>query len=149
MLVTTDCHIVGPGALGGLFAFRLQALGFHVSLVGRSPVAHQQALTLLTSNGAHTTSFPIQGPEAQDSISLLWVTTKSYAALEAVTRLSHRMAWAITVLYRRFFREDSLPDQRLQGALPQTLTLESWRARAKLGWAGGVELTHLRIGLKH
>ena len=88
--MTTDCHIVGPGALGGLFAFRLQALGFHVSLVGRSPVAHQQALTLLTSNGEQTTSFPVQGPESQDSISQLWVTTKSYAALEAVTRLSHR-----------------------------------------------------------
>ena len=82
----THCHVLGPGALGGLFAFRLQALGFQVSLVARNPVSHQQELTLLTSDSDETIRFSIQGPDAQESISLLWVTTKSYATLEAVTR---------------------------------------------------------------
>ena len=86
----THCHVLGPGALGGLFAFRLHALGFQVSLVARSPVSHQQELTLLTSDSEETIRFSIQGPDAQESISLLWVTTKSYATQEAVTRLSHR-----------------------------------------------------------
>ena len=90
VLVTTHCHVLGPGALGGLFAFRLQALGFQVSLVARNPVSHQQELTLLTSDSEETIRFSIQGPDAQESISLLWVTTKSYATLEAVTRLRHR-----------------------------------------------------------
>ena len=88
--MTTRCHIIGPGALGGLFAFRLHALGFQVSLVGRSPLSHQQELTLLTSDSEKTINFPIQGADAQESISLLWVTTKSYATLEAVSSLSHR-----------------------------------------------------------
>ena len=88
--MTTHCHVLGPGALGGLFAFRLHALGFQVSLVARNPVSHQQELTLLTSDSEETIRFSIQGPDAQESISLLWVTTKSYATLEAVTRLSHR-----------------------------------------------------------
>ena len=84
------CHIVGPGALGGLFAFRLTAAGFHVSLIGQHPATQQQKLTLLTPKGQQTLEFAYESSNTKSPISLLWVTTKSFAALNAVTRLSHR-----------------------------------------------------------
>jgi 2-dehydropantoate 2-reductase len=85
-----QCHIVGPGALGGVFAFRLKAAGFQVSLIGRRSAASEQELTLLSSAGKKTATFPLESSEATEPVSLLWVTTKSYAALNAVTRLRHR-----------------------------------------------------------
>jgi 2-dehydropantoate 2-reductase len=84
------CHIVGPGALGGLFAFRLNAAGFHVSLIGQHLATKKQKLTLLTRQGQQTVEFPYESSNTKSPINLLWVTTKSYAALNAVTRLSHR-----------------------------------------------------------
>ena len=90
MPVTTRCHIVGPGAIGGLFAFRLKAAGFDVSLIARSGGTRQQELTLLTEAGEQATVFAVEGPDAKGPIQLLWITTKSYSALEAATQLSHR-----------------------------------------------------------
>ena len=76
--------------MGGLFAFRLKAAGFDVSLIGRSRGTRQQELTLLTEAGEQTTMFPIEGQDAEGPIHLLWVTTKSYSALAAATNLRHR-----------------------------------------------------------
>ena len=86
----TRCHIVGPGAMGGLFAFRLKAAGFDVSLIGRGRGIRQQELTLLAEAGGQSAVFTIEGPDAKGPIHLLWITTKSYSALEAATKLSHR-----------------------------------------------------------
>jgi 2-dehydropantoate 2-reductase len=76
--------------MGGLFAFRLKAAGFDVSLIARSGGTRQQELTLLTEAGEQAAVFAVEGPDAKGPIQLLWITTKSYSALEAATQLSHR-----------------------------------------------------------
>lgn len=86
----THCHVAGPGALGGLFAFRLKAAGFPVSLIGRNAEKYEQQLTLQTLEGEQTSTFCVEGQHTEGLISLLWVATKSYAVLEAVTSLRHR-----------------------------------------------------------
>ncbi len=92
------CHILGPGALGGLFAFRLTAAGFHVSLIGQHPATKTQRLTLLTHQKQQTLEFPLESSDTKGPISLLWVTTKSHAVLDAVTRLSHRFTTETVVV---------------------------------------------------
>ncbi len=72
----TDCYILGAGAIGGLWAWRLQTAGYSVALLGRSTAPRE----LLIHDGprhhhACFTEFSTQAPPTP--ITRLLITTKA------------------------------------------------------------------------
>ena len=85
------CHILGAGAIGGLFAARLTALGFRTTLIERDPPGKQRTLKLVTGGHEERVSIETESPNARGPVTLLWVATKSHAVLEAVSSVAHRL----------------------------------------------------------
>jgi 2-dehydropantoate 2-reductase len=81
-------HILGAGAIGGLWAFRLHAGGHAVSLIERSPSSVSLVQLVLSANGRETRhTFPLQSPDNPDSPSPLLVTTKAGDTAAALSPL--------------------------------------------------------------
>ncbi|MDG2460077.1 MAG: 2-dehydropantoate 2-reductase [Luminiphilus sp.] len=98
-------HVLGVGAIGGLFACRLQEGGAHVTLLTRDQLADSRALTLI-ANGKKIHTFPQQsvaghsGDTREPStaqpvgppISHLLVCTKAWAVAEAIASVADRLS---------------------------------------------------------
>ncbi len=118
-------HILGAGAIGLLWAAKLEKAGHRVSLILHTPEKlahyHQVGGFTLTDNN-HTERFT---PSAQladqpDPISHLLITTKSFAVTEAFASIQHRLSNHAQVL---LLHNGMGPQQQLAANHPQ---LEIW-----------------------
>ena len=89
--LTPHCHILGVGAIGGLFAARLVNLGFPVTLIDKSGSNGERSLRLAGAEGELQLTVASESPDASKPIELLWVATKSHAVLDAVASVQHRL----------------------------------------------------------
>jgi len=89
--MTTHWHILGVGAIGGLFAHRLSALGHRVTLIRRKPSPENYSLTLERDGDSLTRSFPCENPESTGPINLLLVCTKAFDVVPAVESIASRL----------------------------------------------------------
>ena len=85
------CHILGAGAIGGLFAARLVNLGFPVTLIDKSGDNGERSLRLAGAEGELELTIASESPDASKPIELLWVATKSHAVLNAVADVQDRL----------------------------------------------------------
>ena len=86
-----DWHILGAGALGGLWAVRLSQL-MPVYLLARNPTSPSRALHLQDQQGSQSRTLPVEPINAPGApIRQLLVATKSYDALPALQAVSHRL----------------------------------------------------------
>ena len=85
-------HILGAGAIGCLFAARLQQAGAGVTLLLREP-ASDEAVELLLEQGEQQQrlQLPASNCLAQSPISHLLVCTKAYDVAAAVDSVAHRL----------------------------------------------------------
>ncbi len=91
-------HILGIGALGGLFAQRLSEQGHGVTVLNRLGCTEALQLTF-NDNGAMSKSLFSQSPcAASDPIDFLWVSTKAFDAQGAVNSVAHRLTPTATVV---------------------------------------------------
>lgn len=91
-------HVLGAGAIGGLWAMRLAARGLPVCLVARSAAA-SRTLTLQENGQQQRQDFPQLQPGSTGLITQLLVTTKSHVTREALAPLLPALAAdAIVVL---------------------------------------------------
>ena len=86
-------HILGPGAIGSLFAAYLQSAGAAVTLIDHSN-ADEQARTLTMSGQEPTGSFtfPVSPADATATLSHVLVTTKAYNVAPAIDSVRHRLS---------------------------------------------------------
>lgn len=90
-------HILGAGAVGGLFAARLGLAGIDVSLLLRSPQRReqlkQQANRLSLQDGDRVEEVPVSAELIDDRgpISHLLVTTKAYDSAAAMESIASRL----------------------------------------------------------
>lgn len=139
-------HVLGAGAIGGLWALRLAARGLPVRLVGRN-ASSLRTLTLQDGETVHRQGFPQLPAGDTGVIGHLLVTTKSHATREALIPLLPALARdAIVVLLQNGMgAENGLlaerPDLRLLVAIttdgvyrpaPDTLVLAG-RGETHLG----------------
>lgn len=89
--MTTHWHIIGVGAIGGLFALRLAALGHRVTLIRRDHLSGEHCLTLEQGDELLARRFPCQGPASSEPIDLLLVCTKAFDVLAAVESVVSRL----------------------------------------------------------
>ena len=84
-------HVLGAGAMGCLFAARLQDSGCDITLVVRD--TRPDPVTLVLEDGEHTRQKQFATTSAADNapISHLLVTTKAYDVVDAVSSLAHRL----------------------------------------------------------
>ncbi|MHA7816679.1 MAG: ketopantoate reductase family protein [Pseudohaliea sp.] len=104
-------HILGAGAMGTLFAHRLEAAGVPVILVGRE-ASSRRMHTLRAAAGDSERTFTAEGPASRGPVHRLLVTVKAPAVVSAVTALAHRLAPdAVVVLLAngRGYREALAP----------------------------------------
>ena len=85
------CHILGAGAIGGLFAARLVNLGFPVTLIDKFCSNDERSLRLVGAEGELELTIASESPDASKPIELLWVATKSHAVLNAVASVQNRL----------------------------------------------------------
>jgi len=86
-------HILGVGAMGGLFARRLHAMGFDVTLLSRqkAPITARQALPFAHDAPGSTPSFEVSWVQDQMPIQQLLVCTKAFATVAAVSAIADRL----------------------------------------------------------
>jgi 2-dehydropantoate 2-reductase len=85
-------HVLGAGAIGCLFAARLNKGGHAVTLLLREPPPDPELdLTLEDANGVHHLQIAAQAVADGDDIDLLLVTTKAYDVAAAVAAVAHRL----------------------------------------------------------
>ncbi len=86
-------HVLGVGAMGGLFARRLQAMGFDVTLLSRHQPQNNTGQTLPFSHDAPGSSphFEVSWVCDPTPIQHLLVCTKAFATVEAVASITHRL----------------------------------------------------------
>lgn len=88
---TNTWHILGAGAIGGLFACRLQASGINVTLCSREQASKEQTIVLRENNELRSHHFVCQPTTELSPITHLLLTTKSFDAEEALTSVAHRL----------------------------------------------------------
>ena len=84
-------HILGVGSIGGLFAHRLKAGGADVRLLSRDATESHRQLTLATKPDSAAHLFECESVEDIAEIEHLLITTKSWGAHDAITRIQHRL----------------------------------------------------------
>ena len=86
-------HVLGVGAMGGLFARRLQAMGFGVTLLSRHEAQRNTRLTLPFSSDIDNASveFEVSWVHDHTAIEHLLVCTKAFATVEAVASITNRL----------------------------------------------------------
>lgn len=89
--MTPAWHILGVGAIGGLFARRLHEGGLAVRLLRRPSSEPRQALCFVEGSTEHTLRLPVESAESGGPIDRLLICTKSYAVLDAVAPLAARI----------------------------------------------------------
>lgn len=114
MNTKADWHILGAGAIGGLWAMRLAQAGASVALLSRHSVSGQRTLTLQHDNLRYTQSFPLCVTSVGADIKRLIVTTKSQAAAAAIAPwLPHIPAnTPVLLLQNGMGADDALLQQR-------------------------------------
>ena len=96
-------HVLGAGAIGGLFAFRLREGGAHVTLLSRDDPASTRDLTL-TTDRIKTMTFAQERATTSpfspkvSAITHLLVCTKAWAASEAISSVAERLTDQSTVV---------------------------------------------------
>ena len=94
-------HILGAGAIGSLFACRLQDAGIQVTLLSRHDASPLRQLTLSTEP-AQTYEVSQQlvtcGPGETTTVSHLLVCTKAWAVPDALAGITHRLNRNSTVV---------------------------------------------------
>jgi len=149
----TPWHSLGAGAMGTLFAHRLEAAGVPVVLVGREArpcLAH----TLRSADGDRERVFAVEGPTATGTVRRLLVTVKAPAVTAAVTAIAPRLApdaVVVVLANGRGYREvlapclDSRPLYRgvtSEGAYREspTLTVHAGAGHTRIGNPAGEPL---------
>ena len=96
-------HVLGVGAIGGLFACRLQESGANVTLLTRHDVAPTREL--IVSGGSERRHHFLQQPleagtpgAVTESIAHLLLTTKAWAVESALQAIAHRLTPESTVV---------------------------------------------------
>ncbi|MEE4203577.1 MAG: 2-dehydropantoate 2-reductase, partial [Halieaceae bacterium] len=89
--MTVRWHVLGVGAIGGLFAQRLHACGQRVQLLQRQYPPAFRTLTFIEDGSEHTLELPCDDPRHGEPIEHLLVCTKSYAVLDAIKQTSSRI----------------------------------------------------------
>lgn len=84
-------HVLGAGAIGGLFAARLTHLGHTVTLLSRASGRSLRTLTYVADGAEEALEFVVQGPDTQEPIDHLLVATKSYDVEPAIESIAHRL----------------------------------------------------------
>ena len=84
-------YILGVGSIGGLFAHRLKAGGADVRLLSRDATESHRQLTLATKSDSAAHLFECESVDATAEIEYLLITTKSWGAYDAITRIQHRL----------------------------------------------------------
>ena len=84
-------HILGVGSIGGLFAHRLKAGGADVRLLSRDATESHRQLTLATKPDSAAHLFECESVEDIAEIEHLLITTKSWGARDAITRIQQRL----------------------------------------------------------
>ena len=84
-------HILGVGSIGGLFAHRLKAGGADVRLLSRDATESHRQLTLATKLDSSAHLFECESVDDTAEIEYLLITTKSWSAHDAITRIQHRL----------------------------------------------------------
>ena len=84
-------HILGVGSIGGLFAHRLKAGGADVRLLSRDATESHRQLTLATKSDSAAHLFACESVDDTAEIEYLLITTKSWGAHDAITRIQHRL----------------------------------------------------------
>ncbi len=136
--MTSSWHVLGVGAIGGLFACRLQLGGALVTLLDRGDHGSNPVPADLTINlsgdvvGSHT--FPSQRICEAQEIEHLLVCTKSWAIGPAIASVAHRLSQDSTVVIMcNGMGHAELIEHHLNGA---TLVLGSTTAGCRLTAAG-------------
>ncbi len=97
-------QILGAGAIGCLFASKLQQAGSEVTLIVRGNTSRDSACdsrtTVNITSGDHitTTEFPVSLPTDTSKITHLLLTTKAYDARSALASVAHRLDEHSTIL---------------------------------------------------
>ena len=84
-------HILGVGAIGGLFARRLYEGGLDVRLLARQPTDGEQTLIFVDGDTEQTLRLPGEAVDDGEPIEHLLICTKSYAVIDAVAALASRI----------------------------------------------------------
>ncbi|MEH6593654.1 MAG: 2-dehydropantoate 2-reductase [Halioglobus sp.] len=90
-------HILGAGAIGGLFAASLERLSGQISLLIREGTVANAAcpgsrtLSILSGGSSTTVAFPTSTASETGYISHLLISTKAYDVAAAVAAVSHRL----------------------------------------------------------
>lgn len=92
-------HVLGAGAIGGLFALRLAQAGENVVLVLReAPPGRRRTLSRSGVDGTARHPFPVETAADDTPIQRLLVATKAHAVGNAVLSVSHRLTVDTDVL---------------------------------------------------
>lgn len=91
-------HVLGAGAIGGLYAERLHRAGCDVTLLLRRPPRAPVTLVVEGPDGRSELTLPAAGAGGSGSISHLLVTTKAYDVDAAVATCAGQLAPGAAVL---------------------------------------------------
>lgn len=92
-------HILGAGAIGGLWALRLHSIGCRVTLIERAPLSPERRLQLTDNSHSSCHDFPVVAANAATlPLSPLLVTTKAGDTINVLAALLSRLSVGDTVL---------------------------------------------------
>ena len=94
--MTTTWHILGPGAIGSLFACYLQQSGLRVYLIDRNGISAPRTIDLV--EGDHRVAHHFEGDDNHQPIHQLLVTVKAHQTATALKSVSARLASGAIVL---------------------------------------------------
>lgn len=97
-VLKTPWHVLGAGAIGGLWALRLAAAGHAVTLLAHEDAARSRRLTLMEGEPSLAGEFPQIRSTLATGIAQLLVTTKSNLTATAMAPLLPGLAAGSTVL---------------------------------------------------
>ncbi|PDH38750.1 MAG: hypothetical protein CNF01_00350 [Halieaceae bacterium MED-G27] len=89
-MMNSTWHVLGTGAIGGLFACRLKDAGATVVLCSRDAKVTEQSIVLRENDEPRSHRFTSEPVTAATPISHLLLTTKSYDAINAMNSVVHR-----------------------------------------------------------
>lgn len=92
-MIHTQWHILGPGAIGSLFAWHLAEAGFEVHLIGRSPQEDARLIRIqepdAATHSSQTRAFTTD--HSDHPIQRLLVTVKAHQTHSALKAIQHRI----------------------------------------------------------